>query len=115
MYKIVREKVLDLGPSIGNNLVGLAHDMTSSLTGENIGLIAYIRENYSEKYIFDLEDPCHCLNLVIKKSMDTLQDIHIHFSKSPQRVAILSQIQKNDNLNPLSLCHYAKTRCLSLG
>jgi len=49
MYKIVREKVLDLSPSIGNNLVGLAHDMASSLTGENIGLIDYIRENYSEK------------------------------------------------------------------
>jgi len=123
MYNIVKDKVLDLSPEIRNNLIGLAHDLASSLTSESKGLISYLRDDFKNKYLFDLEDPCHCLNLVIKKSLeelpsditDFISDIHSHFSKSPQRVAILHQVQEGEDLNPLSLCHYAKTRWLSLG
>lgn len=123
MYNIVNEKLFDLDFDVKSNFIGLAHDLASSLTSEAKGLISYLREDFEDRYLFDLEDPCHCLNLVIKKSLeelpndltDFISDIHSHFSNSPQRVAILHQVQKGENLNPLSLCHFAKTRWLSLG
>ena len=77
------------------------------------------KENES---LFSLNDPCHSLNLIVKNSLETLpkevlefiDGIHSHF-KSPQRRAVLARIQRENNLEVLSLKPYIKTRWLSLG
>ena len=116
-------KVFSFGEEVKNNFVGITFDHAKSMTGTNIGLTGIIKENFPNKFIFTLKDPCHGLNLAIKHSMkslpdqitDFITDLHFHFI-SPQRTAHLMKIQsEHNNLPKKGLCHYVKTRWLSLG
>ena len=122
MYDIIQEKVFSFGEEVKNNFAGITFDHAKSMTGTNIGLAGIIKENFPNKFIFTLKDPCHGLNLAIKHSMkslpdeitDFITDLHFHFL-SPQRTARLMKIQSELNMPKKGLCHYVKTRWLSLG
>ena len=118
--KDIVESRLFTNDDIKKNMIGLAHDNGSSLVGENIGLASLLKKENNP--FFDLRDPCHGLNLVLKNSIKILpsnllsfvQSISNHFS-SPQRKAMLKRIQEengHDTLYPKTL---ALTRWLSLG
>ena len=118
-YNIVNEKLF-INEAIKNNFIGIAHDHASTFEGVHKGLITLLRRE--GRYFFDLPDPCHSLNLVVKHSLKLLHKeiipfitkIHSHF-RSPQRKALLSKIQKGLKVKELNLRHYVLTRWLSLG
>ena len=122
LYNIVQEKLFDLSPQIKNNLTGFTHDHASSLSGKGLGLYGHLLKDFGNNKIFNIEDPCHSLNLAVHKALKSLDDdvisfiqkIHSHFAY-PQRKAFLAQIQKAENMPQLNLCHYVETRWLSLG
>ena len=119
MHNIIKEELL-FDEEISKNLVGIVHDNASSLTGKYHGLVKKMQKEKPE--LFSLKDPCHCINLILKNSLGELPEnlikfvlkIHQHF-KSPQRKALLSMIQKENNKRQLGLKPYIKTRWLSLG
>ena len=121
LLNIVKEKLFNLDPNIKNNLVGFTHDLASNLSGEYNGLGTLLKEEVSKKF-FDLPDPCHALNLSLKKSLHTLPEdmlnfttkIHTYFSY-PQRNERLKNFQKEGNFDIVSLKKYVETRWLSLG
>ena len=98
----------------------MSHDNGSSLVGENIGLTALLKREGCT--FFDLKDPCHGLNLVLRHSledlpsqmMDFINFISNHFS-SPQRKAQLKKIQEENGYNVLFPKKLALTRWLSVG
>ena len=118
---VVKGKLLNLSDSIPQNLIGYVHDRGSNLDGCRKGLGALLTKEI-DHHFYDLQDPCHSLNLVLSRSLVTLPDemtdfidsIHTYFC-SPQRTAKLQQIQEKKNMNKLGLVDYAKTRWLSLG
>jgi len=119
IHKAIEDKLFS-NEQIKNNLIGVVHDNASSLTGENIGLLAILKKN-NEK-LFDLKDPCHGLSLAVNHAIDTLpkrimgfvSKIHSFFI-SPQRTASLTRIQL-ENMKPIKkLKKFVKTRWLSLG
>ena len=122
LFNIVKSKLLDTNEQIKNNLIGFTHDHASSLSGSGIGLFGHLKRALNQRALFNLNDPCHSLNLAIYKALETLNDdiikfikkIHTHFIY-PQRKAVLSQIQRKENFAELSLRKYVETRWLSLG
>ena len=120
IYSIVKEKIFHSKIS-KENFVGLTHDNADYLASENNGLVGLIRKDF-EKYFLDLPDPCHCLNLAVKSSlqelpsnvMDFIEQIH-HFFAFPQRKAKLKMIQEEKGRRILLLKKYVGTRWLSLG
>ena len=121
LFDLTQEKLLSLSPKVEANFVGLAHDHAASLSGPKKGLGELLKQKLDKPFM-DLKDPCHSLNLVLTKSfsklpssfLEFIDDIHHHFS-SPQRIAFLHKIQKENILRVLGLKHYVKTRWLSLG
>ena len=121
MHNILKDKVFVENDIIKRNLIGLTHDNISSLAGEGIGLVGLIRKE-SENYVFDLADPCHCISLALKHSLQELPDrvmefvegIHTFFAY-PQRKAKLNRIQEELSRPKLHLKKYVSTRWLSLG
>jgi len=119
MHNIIKDRLL-INQEIERNFIGIVHDSASSLTGKYNGLVRKLQEDKND--LFSLRDPCHCFNLILKNSLTKLPKnimkfvtkIHLHF-KSPQRKAILSNIQKENNEKQLALKPYIKTRWLSLG
>ena len=122
IYNTVNDKLFSLSPQIKDNLIGLAHDHGSNLSGHGIGLVGRLKADFKEQEFFNLEDPCHSLDLSLYGTLEELEDevldfvekIHLHFL-SPQRKALLSRIQKEDNFPNLGLKRYVSTRWLSLG
>ena len=120
MNDIVKNKFF-ISDQIKENLIGLTHDNASALSSEENGLAGMVKKN-SSNFIYDLCNPCHCLNLCIKHSLDILpkevlsfvDNIHHHFA-FPQRKAALRRIQEENNMEVLLLKEYGKTRWLSLG
>jgi len=119
LNKIIENKLF-CDERIKRNFIGLAHDNGSSLVGENIGLCSLLqKENH---VFFDLRDPCHGLNLVLKHSLKSLPDeitqfvenISNHFS-SPQRKAFLKKVQQENEEKILYPKKLAMTRWLSMG
>ena len=121
MYEIIKKKVFAENTTIQENLVGLTHDNAASLSGEGVGLIGLLRRE-TDNYIFDIADPCHCLNLAMKHSLKVLpkrimnfvEEIHSYFI-FPQRKARLNSIQEEKQRRILNLRNYGDTRWLSLG
>ena len=121
ILNIAKEKIFSLDESIKKNLVGYAHDDAAVLSGEVGGLRGLLNEE-CKKFIFDLGDPCHILSLSLKKSLEVLDDditdfidnIDNHFLP-PQRIAILTKIQRENNLPELVPIKYVNSRWLSLG
>ena len=119
MYNMLESKFLS-NEAVMKNLVGVAHDRGSNIIGSEKGLITLLREK--NQNFFDLNDPCHSLNLVIKNSLCKLSTdiktfvikIHSYFT-SPQRKALLAKIQDENNLATKKLKRYVKTRWLSFG
>jgi len=119
LKEIIEKKLFD-DERIKKNLIGFVHDNGSSLVGENIGLASLLKQD--NLHFFDLKDPCHGLNLVLKHSINSLPDdimkfvqsISNHFA-SPQRKALLRKIQ--EEIGKKSLCpkKLAATRWLSTG
>ena len=98
LKEIVENKLLN-DKRIKKNLIGLAHDNASSLTSENIGLASLLKKDACR--FFDLRDPCHGLNLVLKHSIKELPEEIMNFVQnisnrlaSPQRKAQLRKIQE---------------------
>jgi len=122
LFNIVKTKLLDTSEQINNNLVGFAHDHASSLSGNGIGLLGHLKRSLNKKSLFNINDPCHSLNLSIYKALTCLDNniikfvkkIHSHFMY-PQRKEFLFQIQKKEDFPELSLRKYVQTRWLSLG
>ena len=122
VYNIVKDKLLTLDSQIKDNFIGLAHDHGSNLSGHRIGLVGQLKAEFKEQKFFNIEDPCHSLDLSIYGTLEELKDevldfvetIHFHFL-SPQRKALLARVQKEENLSNLSLIRYVETRWLSLG
>ena len=122
IYNFVKDKLLNLDNQIKHNFVGLAHDHGSNLSGHGIGLVGQLKSEFKEKNFFNCEDPCHSLDLAVYSTLEELEDktlsfvekIHFHFL-SPQRKAVLSRIQKEENLPNVGLKRYVETRWLSLG
>jgi len=98
MLQITKEKLFDLGDRVKDNLVGFIHDHASNFSGKYNGLGTLLRKE-TGRFIFDVKDPCHSLNLIFQKSLEILpskitgfiDDIHNHFL-SPQRRAFLNQL-----------------------
>lgn len=122
IFKALKEKVFDLGFYVENNFAGITFDHAKVMIGEKNGLLGQIKKHFDQKYIFSIGDPCHALNLAVKKSLNSLpndikdfiDDLHNHFI-SPQRTAALLKIQEANSMPRKGLCHYVKTRWLSLG
>ena len=120
IFKITKEKLLDLSEKVRENFVGFVHDHHSTLTGNKKGLGKLLQKELKTHFM-DLKDPCHSINLALTKSLKCLpeemrnfvDDLHSHFI-SPQRVSFLLKLQRENNLKQLSLKHYVKTRWLSL-
>jgi len=119
LLDITKTKLLD--DNIKPNVVGFVHDHASVLSGVNKGLGTLLQKECG-KFMMDLKDICHGLNLALTQSFENLPeglmkfitDIHNHFT-SPQRVSFLNKTQKEKNLPVLCPKHYVKTRWLSLG
>ena len=118
--KILKKTVLS-DEKMKANLIGIAHDNASTLKGCRKGLVALLKNE--KPNLFSLNDPCHCLNLAVKKTCahfpsninKFISKIHCHFI-SPQRKQILLSIQRNLKIeNPLYPVKYVETRWLSLG
>ena len=111
LKEIIEKKLFD-DERIKKNLIGFVHDNGSSLVGENIGLASLLKQD--NLHFFDLKDPCHGLNLVLKHSINSLPDdimkfvqsISNHFA-SPQRKALLRKIQEEIGKKSL----YPKKTC----
>ena len=118
---IIQNKVFSNDQRIRENLVGVTHDRASTFTGSDHGLISLFQKEVPQAF-FDLPDPCHSLNLIVKHSLEHLPEnikkfiteIHTYFG-SPQRREKLKIIQKQNNLPVLFPKHDVKTRWLSLG
>ena len=99
----------------------MTHDRHRCFTGIDNGVVKLIRDEVNQK-IFDLPDPCHSLNLVVKASLEEIpqeikefiSNIHNYFN-SPQRKERLKGIQIKNQLPVLLPKRYVKTRWLSLG
>lgn len=121
VFNATKEKLLNLSEKVKENFVGYVHDHHSTLTGKKKGLGKLLQEELKTPFM-DLKDPCHSLNLAVNKALkyvpeemrNFVEDLHFHFI-SPQRVAFLLKIQKENNLKQLNLKYYVKTRWLSLG
>jgi len=121
LFDITKEKLLNLSEKVKSNLVGIAHDHASTLSGPLNGLGTLIAEHLPQ-YFMDLKDPCHSLNLSLSNSLEILpqdlskfvDNIHNHFA-SPQRVAYLFRVQRERSYKVLGLRRFVKTRWLSLG
>jgi len=119
MREILEDKLFS-DKQIIMNLKGFTHDNGSSLTGPNIGLSSLLRKSGAN--FFDLNDPCHGLNLIIKKSVQILPkeivefvpDITNYFT-SPQKRASLKRVQEQNKLPTLFPIKLGSTRWLSLG
>ena len=120
VFKEIVENKIFINSNIKANCIGISHDYASTLGGVHKGLTSLIRKSLN-KYIFELKDPCHGLNLSISNSlkklpkeiMNFIRKIHAHFS-SPQRRAKLNNIQRRLSLKELSFVKYVPTRWLSL-
>lgn len=120
VLKDIIEKRLFKHPNVKKNLLGFVHDNGSNIVGENIGTVTLLKKSGLQFY--DLCDPCHDLNLVLKHSMknlpsrfmDFVHDISNHFS-SPQRKEVLQRIQKEKRLRILFPKQLVETRWLSVG
>jgi len=120
MLKAVQEKLL-INQEIINNLTGLTHDNVGALKSEEVGLVGLLKQTIGD-HIYNVPDPCHCLALSVKHSLDQLpkemlkfiDDIHHYFS-FPQRRAALRIFQENHKFEILVPREYASTRWLSLG
>jgi len=73
----IQEDKLFSDQQIIMNLKGFTHDNGSSLTGPNIGLSFLLRKSGAD--FFYLNDPCHGLNLTIKKSIQILPKEIVEF------------------------------------
>ena len=51
-----------------NNLISICHDGGRSIAGEQTGLIGILKEVKQLQFL-DVYDPCHALNLVLKKGL----------------------------------------------
>src|SRR5690606_5881973 len=78
--KEIVENRLFSNQKIKNNMIGLAHDNGSSLVGEHIVLVSLLKKDNNK--FFDLKDPCHGLNLVLKHSMNSLPSEMMQFIDS---------------------------------
>lgn len=122
MLDIVKKKLFfDDNKEIQSNLVGFVHDRGSNFNGIDNGLSVLLQKELQIS-LFNLCDPCHSIDLIIKHSLPSIPlqvrnfitNIHSYFT-SPQRKEILKKIQEKNNLNVLNLRHYVKTRWGSLG
>ena len=105
---------------VKKNMVGFAHDNGSNFAGEYTGLAALLSKE--ENNFFDLQDPCHGLDLTIKHSLKALPpkiDSFIHSVAYdfafPKKKALLKKIQEERNYQVLYPKQLAQTRWLSLG
>jgi len=122
IFNALKDKLLNLDNQIRNNFVGLVHDHGSNLAGHGIGLVGQLKSEFKEKNFINVEDPCHKLNLAVystlkelkDKTLDFVENIHFYFI-STQRKALLSRIQKEENLPNVGLKKYVESRWLSLG
>ena len=122
LYSILKNKLLDLSHQIRDNFIGITHDHGSNIAGHRIGLVGQFKNEFKDKAFFNINDPCHSLDLSVYGTLEKLEDevldfvekIHAHFV-SPQRKAFLSRIQKEEELPNLCLKRYVETRWLSLG
>jgi len=120
IFEIVHQKIF-VDERIMNNFIGVTHDNASTLASQANGLAGKLKDSLPH-FIYDLCDPCHCLNLALKHSLESLPDevldfvnrIHHHFA-FPQRKAALKRIQEENNMEILLLKEYGQTRWLSLG
>ena len=102
-------------------LVGILHDNVETLSGERNGLLSLLRKDISQCF-YNLSDPCHCLNLVVKHSLDVfpkeilefIEKIDSHFSY-PQRKARLKRIQHEKNKPIKLLQKFVMAKWLNLG
>jgi len=121
MLDITNEKLLNLSLEVKSNLVGYVHDHASNLSGVHQGLGVLLKSDVN-KFLVDIKDPCHSINLALYQSFEILpteikrfiKKIHNHFI-SPQRIAYLHNLQLDNNFKVLSPKHYVQTRWLSLG
>ena len=103
-------------------MTGITHDKAASFIEEKLNMTLQPRKLFSEsEYFYDPKDPYHCLNLAVKRSLDSLpdeltsfiSDIH-HYYMYPQRKNTLKRHQADNGLDVLGLVHHAPTRWLSL-
>jgi len=71
MLQVTKEKLFDLGNKVKNNLVGFIHDHASNFSGKYNGLGVLLRKE-TERFIFDVKDPYHSLNLIFQKALEVL-------------------------------------------
>ena len=108
-YYICKEKLSNLSSKVQRNFIGYVHDHTASLSGVYSGLGVILKANFDQAF-FDLDDPCHSLNLVVDCSLKLLpkelikfiEEAYNHF-RSPQREAFLKFIQVKHNFKVLGL------------
>lgn len=120
LYEILNNKIF-YDEDIKKNFIGMTHDRGSNLIGSHKGLVTRMKKDWP-KYFWDLNDPCHSLNLVVKNSITILPKklikfitkSHEHFI-SPERRATLLRIQREEGKPQLYPKKWVKTRWLSLG
>ena len=72
MLDVLKEKLFGSNQDIKDNLIGITHDLHPSLVGSKSGLVQLLNKEIN-RFILDLDDPCHCLALCFKKAIETLR------------------------------------------
>ena len=121
IFQILQNRLRDFDDPIKSNFFGITHDFGANLAGDKDGLIGILMKE-AMKSFFNLDDPCHSINLAASHSYKQLpqelrsfiEGLCSHFSW-PQRKSKLMNVQKSNNLPRLLPRHYIATRWLSLG
>ena len=120
-FGILKKSLLS-SEKLSSNFIGWSHDHGSNLSSFGKGLRGHLKETFKDKYYFDLDDPCHSLNLALEHALKGLPDdferfihkIHAYFA-SPQRRLRLKELQIQNELEKLALARFVDSRWLSLG
>lgn len=118
------------GASIKKNLIGICSDHAPNMISDRVanqinpqgkGLCNRLKNDFP--YIFVIHDYAHAFNLVIEEGVSKfpphvipmIDDICVHFSRSPQRKAELREIQDlTEKTKDLEVLRYVPTRWFSL-
>ena len=119
LYNQLLDKVF-IDSKIGENIMGICTDAEPNMVGPAQGMCSRLQQRYP--YLIKVKDFSHLFNKVFEKGLkgfpksvtELVSAISSHFSYSNQRVAVLKEIQRQNNLTEADVTTYVNTRWLSM-
>lgn len=120
IYAVIQKLFVDNGINYKNNLIGLAADGASVMTGTKNSVAALLKKDCPDIKIFKCI--CHSFNLCSSYAAEKLpsstemllRNIYNYLGNSPKRSGLFFQIQTLLDYKPYKMLQPAQTRWLSL-